>query len=66
VALEKGYAPNMRQRTQRIAIGFVIGCFTLPNFDDGGIIIHKAANADHKGGFLQSSWVQQTLRKHAD
>ncbi len=54
VALKKGYATNMRHitRPQRISIGFVSDCFTLPNFDDGGISIHKAAIVDHKGDLV--------------
>ena len=51
VALKKGYSPSMRHvsRTQRISVGFVSDCFTLPNLNDGGISIIKAATADHKG-----------------
>jgi hypothetical protein len=51
VALKKGYSPTMRHiaRTQRISVGFVYDCFTLPNLEDGGISIHKVATAEHKG-----------------
>ena len=51
VAIKKGYSPSLRHmaRTQRINIGFLSDRFTLPNDQDGGISIHKAATADHKG-----------------